>query len=292
MTLFYPDVSNNNWGSTQLTVAGQQALQNFLSQLRQQGFAGVSHKMSQGSDFIDPYGALCQSWCDDNDFPFIGYHYVDESDPGAQAANWRAAGGRDNTMFDHEDGSGDMDNFWAVTNGFNAAGVNVALGYIPHWYIGNQDLSGLSANGIYLISSGYPMGYAADYASTLYDSCGGDTGSGWAPYNGATPTAWQFTSSAIIAGVSGVDCNAYLGTDLNVLFGGTPASGPGVSASAPLPPSPTPPPPLGSGAATNLFGPAPDPTLWELPTDDSIFSAASDIVAQFLGSATTGGTNA
>lgn len=66
------------------------------------------------------------------------------------------------------------------------------------------------------------------------------------------------------------------------------AVGLGVSAPAPLPPSPTPPPPLGSGVAVNLFGPAPDPTLWELPTDDSIFTAAGVIVAQFLGSATIG----
>lgn len=287
MTIFYPDVSNNQWGSTSLTTQGRQALLNFLGRLKNEGFAGVSHKMSQGSDFIDPYGAICQDWCDDNDFPFIGYHYVDTSDPAAQAQNWRNAGGRDNAMLDFEDGSGDMGNFWAVTNGFNRAGVNIQLGYIPHWYIGDQDLSGLPANGIFLVSSGYPTGYTADYASTLYANSGGDKGQGWNPYNGAAPAAWQFTSSAVVAGLNGVDCNAYLGPDLTVLFGGTPAPGPGASVPAPLPPSPTPPSPL-VGSAVNLFGPAPDPSLWELPSDDSIFAAATDIVAQFLGTASAG----
>jgi hypothetical protein len=271
VTLFYPDCSNNNWGSTQLTAQGRQNLLSFLSQLRDEGFAGVSHKMSQGSDFIDPYGALCQTWCDQNSFPFLGYHYVDTSDPDAQAQNWRAAAGRDNAMFDHEDGSGDMDNFWAVTNAFNDVGVNVQLAYIPQWYLngagGGGDLSSLADDGILLVSSAYPLAYTADYASTLYDSCGGDAGKGWAPYNGATPSAWQFTSSAIIAGFNGVDCNAYLGADLNVLFG----TG---LISTPAPPSPTPPPVLSPPVST---------TSWTLPTDDSIYAAAAVLVGQFMG---------
>jgi hypothetical protein len=44
-----------------------------------------------------------------------------------------------------------------------------------------------------------------------------------APYGGATPGAWQFTDRADIAGLT-VDCNAYPGTDVTVLFGAAPIS--------------------------------------------------------------------
>jgi hypothetical protein len=275
VVLFYPDCSNNNWGSEVLTNAGQQGLYSFLSQLGPQGFAGMCHKMTQGSGFIDPYGALAQTWCDQNNLPFIGYHYVDTSDPNAQAQNWLAAGGRTNAMFDWEANSGDLNTFWAVTNAFNAAGINVQLAYDPRWYLegagsgAGTDISEFAADGILLVSSAYPLGSQAGFASDLYAQCGGDTGPGWAPYDGGPPpSAWQFTSSANIAGFSLVDANAYLGTDINVLFGTAPAP---IPTPAPTPtPTPTP--------------PAPTPTTWTLPDDDSIFAAAGVIVAQFLGS--------
>ena len=214
MTVFYPDVSNLQWGSTELTTQGHQKLMDFLSQLRGQGLSGVAHKMSQGSDFIDPYGAICQTWCSQTAFPFIGYHYLDTSDPTAQAANWLAAGGGVNAMFDWEDGGGDLDNFWNVVNAFNVAGVNVALGYMPHWYWNDQgggDLAPIPQNGISLVSSAYPMGDSVGPPADLYRGCDGDSGEGWATYGGAAPTVWQFTSSARISGIT-VDCNAYHGT--------------------------------------------------------------------------------
>lgn len=242
VTLFYPDVSNNNWGNQNWTAAGQQNLYSFLSQLAGQGFAGVCHKMSQGNTYTDPYGALCQTWCQQNNLPFIGYHWVTLDDPGSQATQWLAAGGGTNAMLDFEAGppsSGDLNNFWAIANAFNAAGVNVQLGYIPQWYwnqVGAPDLSSLTTNGIQLVSSGYPSS-AAQYASVLYNNGGGDSGSGWAPYGGATPAAWQFTSNANVStgSVIGVDVNAYKGADINALFGGAPA-----------PPPPPPPPPVPS----------------------------------------------
>ena len=214
MTVFFPDVSNNQWGSTELTTSGQQNLMDFLSQLRGQGLSGVAHKVSQGSDFIDPYGAICQAWCQTAVFPFIGYHYLDTSDPTAQAANWHAAGGGANAMFDWEQGGGDLDNFWNVVNAFNVAGVNVALGYMPHWYWeeqGGGDLTPIPYNGIALVSSAYPMGDSVGPPKDVYRGCDGDSGEGWAPYGGANPSAWQFTDSARISGVI-VDCNAYQGT--------------------------------------------------------------------------------
>jgi len=65
----------------------------------------------------------------------------------------------------------------------------------------------------------YPDG--GGFASTIYADSGGNTGPGWAPYGGATPAAWQFTNQALIARHT-VDCNAYQGADLRILFG-TPA---------------------------------------------------------------------
>lgn len=274
MTLFYPDVSNNQWGSTYLTDGGKSALYDFLGRLKGEGFAGVSHKMTQGSDFIDPYGALCQTWCDQNEFPFIGYHYVSTDDAGAQASNWRAAGGRDNVMFDWEQGSGDLNEFWACVNSFNNIGVNVQLAYDPRWYLegagsgAGTDISNFTANQILLISSAYPLGYQSGYASALYDQCGGDSGGGWIAYDGGPiPSAWQFTSSAIIGGASGVDCNAYRGTDLNVLFGAT---------AAPPPSAPDQPPPVVI-PPTTPGGPSVDLTL----VGDQIFTLAPALAAQF-----------
>jgi hypothetical protein len=260
VTLFYPDVANVNWddsGTGVPTPAGTQNLLNFLSGLQAQGFAGVAHKMSQGATFIDGYGAICQTWCAQNAFPFTGYHYLSTEDPNAQAANWLAAGGGSNMMSDHEDGGGDLDNFWAVVNSFNSVNVNAQILYEPNWYWASQgsgDLSGLASNGIYLVSSGYPGG--SGFASDIYAASGGDTGEGFVPYGGATPAAWQFTNQANVGGFT-VDVNAYLGTDINVLFGTA-------TVAPPAPPV------------------APVATFYGLPIDDnSIYPAIPSISAQF-----------
>ena len=233
MTLYYPDVSNNNWGSVQ-------DLYNFLGQLKAQGFAGVCHKRSEGNYYRDPYCAPCETWCQQNHFPFIDYHYLTTDDPGSQAQNYLGAGGHTNTMFDDEANSGDINNFWACVNAFNGVGVNVQLAYLPNWYwrqIGSPDLSSFASNGILLVSSAYPDG--AGFASVVYANGGGAHGEGWNAYGGAVPSAWQFTDNATISGISGVDCNAYEGADINVLFGTlqTPIPTP---APGPMPPPPTP----------------------------------------------------
>ncbi|PQM45204.1 hypothetical protein C1Y40_04630 [Mycobacterium talmoniae] len=213
MTLYYPDVSNNNWGSTQAAIG-------FLEQLVPQGFSAVCHKVSQGSGYRDPYWPAVRDWCAANDLLCIGYHYVDTSNPASQAQCWNANGGGKFAMLDVEDGSGDINNYWAVVNAFNAAGIQIVLSYLPHWYwqnIGSPDLTGVPG----LVSSAYPGGNG--YASSLYVNGGGDDGSGWNGYGGATPVAWQFTDRANIAGIN-VDCNAFKGTaaELAALFtGGT-----------------------------------------------------------------------
>jgi len=220
VTLFYPDCSNNNWSSTQDAI-------DFLEQLVPEGFSAISHKVSEGNYYEDPYWPTVQQWCQHNSFPVIGYHYVTSDNPASQAQTWLGNNGGALAMLDWEANGGDLANLTAVIDAFNAAGISVQLGYYPQWYWSGQgggDLSGL-ANA--LVSSAYPGG--SGYASTVYANSGGDSGAGWAPYGGATPAAWQFTDRALIAGHT-VDCNAYRGTDITVLFGATPAPARGTAA--------------------------------------------------------------
>jgi hypothetical protein len=219
MTIFIPDVSNNNWGSEDLTPAGRANLMQFLVGLKG-SFAGVEHKMSQGAGYIDPYGAIAQTWCQSNKFPFIGFHFATNEDPTRQVENWRNAGGGSQCMIDFEDVDGsespllDENGFWSLVDVFNSADVSVPLAYIPDWYANdiNMDLSELLPNGIQLISSAYPLGYSQGNAQDLYRGCDGDNGEGWQGYHGSgAPILWQFTSSALALGIK-CDMNAYKGT--------------------------------------------------------------------------------
>ena len=263
MTLLYVDVSNNNWSS----VAD---LTSFLSQLTQEGFAGVAHKRTEGNYYQDPFCAPCQAWCASNGLPFIDYHYVTTNDAASQAANWQSAGGSGQAMMDWEANGGDVGNLYAVINAFNAVGVNGQICYGPNWYLSSVGGGDLSQAGL-LCASGYPVS-GADYASTLYVEAGGDNGEGWAPYGNATPAAWQFTDSAKVAGIT-VDANAYKGADIRVLFGTAPAA-----PVTPTPPVVTPPAPPVAPPPVVVTPPVAPVTL---PTDDRILVAIPVIWAQF-----------
>lgn len=210
-TLFGPDMSNNNWSSTS-EIAG------WLDDcFHREGYSWMEHKVSEGNYYSDPYWATVRDWCATNAVPCIGYHYVTTNDPASQAAQWNANNGGPNAMLDFEANSGDINNFWAVVNAFNAADVTVRLSYIPQWYwaqIGHPDLS--QAPGL-ISSSYYERG---TYGSIEYADAGGDTGPGWTSYGGGTPAIWQFSDAAIIDGKS-VDVNAFRGTlsDLQELLG-------------------------------------------------------------------------
>jgi lysozyme len=214
MTLFGCDTSNNDF-----TDPSQVAP--LVNTMAMTGFSWLEAKVSQGSDFQDAYWSATLVACQAINFPVIGYHYLDTSDPASQAQNFLANNGGNVVMFDFEDDGGDFDNFTAVANAFNAAGVQVVLSYIPDWYwgdIGSPDISTVSG----LISSAYPS-TESGFASDLYASGGGNTGEGWNAYGGATPVIWQFTDAAQVGGFT-LDCNAFEGTidQLTALLKGAP----------------------------------------------------------------------
>ena len=165
-----------------------------------------------------------RDWCTGNRMPVIGYHYVTTDAPAAQADTWHSNDGGSVAMLDWEDNGGDLANLTAVVDAFNATRVTVQLGYFPRWYFQEQGGGRLAGLTDFLVSSGYPAG--GGFASTIYAAAGGDSGEGWAPYGGATPGAWQFTDRANVAGHL-VDCNAYRGADIGVLFGSARAPHPG-----------------------------------------------------------------
>jgi lysozyme len=176
-----------------------------MAALPGEGFSWVEAKVSEGDYYQDPYWPVTKTACAAVDIACIPYHYVTTNDPASQAQTYLSAGGGPFAMLDFEANSGDITNFWAVLNAFNAAGVVVALSYIPHWYwqeIGSPSLTGVPG----LVASSYVGG--TGFASELYP---GATGSGWASYGGITPAIWQFTDAASVSGIT-VDANAFEGT--------------------------------------------------------------------------------
>lgn len=208
VTIFGIDISNNN-GVVD------------IDRVKAEGFQFVWAKVSEGASFKDTFWPRTRDWCRQAGLLLAGYHYVREGDANAQADTFVAQLGDKSipAMLDFEDGSGGIENFWAVRNAIEARGVRVALSYIPRWYwerIGKPDLSGVPG----LIQSSYV--YGTGYASALYP---GDDNSRWAPFGGKAPDLLQFTSQAQVAGKI-LDANAFRGTvdDLKTLLRGGPTA--------------------------------------------------------------------
>ncbi len=100
--------------------------------------------------------------------------------------------------------------------------------YLPRWVWndwGRPSLTGLGGR-VALVSSNYPDTTPRPLRD-LYVHAGGDSGPGWAPYGGVTPTLWQFGDSALIPGIRGgtgkADINAYRGdlVQLAAILSGT-----------------------------------------------------------------------
>jgi GH25 family lysozyme M1 (1,4-beta-N-acetylmuramidase) len=200
VTIFGPDISNNN-GVVNIDAVADE------------GYAFVFAKVTEGAGFKDKYWARTRDWCAQRGLICVGYHYVKTDDPNAQARNFRDNGGGPRVMFDFEANSGNINNFWACVNAFNALGIAVVLSYIPKWYwsqIGSPDISNIPG---LLISSNY-RAYTDQVASN----------NGWAQYGGRNPDIWQYTDAQAIAGLR-LDCNAFRGSkeQLAELLGLAPA---------------------------------------------------------------------
>jgi hypothetical protein len=204
MTIYFPDVSNNNGA---IDVSAAPAL-----------FA----KATEGTGFVDGYYAGHRDKAHAMGIPFAGYHYLHHGDIQAQAANaFSVVGPGVPLMMDVEVVEGlpdpQYDDLTAFVQAYRALGGTVTLLYLPEWFWsghwGSPDLTPLAQGGLALISSNY-SGYS-------------DTGAGWQPYGGVTPSIWQYTSTANFGGDANVDMNAYRGTidELRALIGGRPAGG-------------------------------------------------------------------
>jgi lysozyme len=189
-----------------IDVASYQAGLN-LAEVKAESFDFIIAKATQGSGYVDPAWTSFRDGAVANDLILVAYHYVTLDAATAQAENLVGALGDTSipVMLDFEAGSGDLANFWAVTDAITAAGAHVALSYIPRWYwqqIGSPDLTGVPG----LVASDYVGG--SGYASALYP---GDDSDFWAGYGGVEPVILQFTDAAEVAGQT-VDADAYIGT--------------------------------------------------------------------------------
>jgi lysozyme len=207
MTLYGVDISNFQTGLD-------------IGRVAAEGFSWIAAKVSEGDYYTDPTWPGFRAAATAAGIPIIGYHYaVASCPPGGQVAAFVRAGGGNRVMIDFEDTSGTITDYWALVNAFAAAGITVALSYIPQWYwsrIGSPDLSQVPG----LVSSAYPGG--TGYASDIYTNGLGDTGTGWASYGAGRPVIWQFTDQASVAGYH-LDADAFRGTssDLVALLTGT-----------------------------------------------------------------------
>lgn len=180
MTIFYPDYSSFQ-GNTVVPA----------------GTPAVIAKATEGNYYEDLDYEWYKSQAGKIGATFSGYHFLKANiDPAVQAAYYRSFAGNVPCMLDVEtEGSSKpgVDQVVAFITALHGLGGRVWGVYFPQWYWGEVggDLSRLTAAGAVLISSAY----------TTYT----DSGPGWNAYGGATPAAWQYTSTPI-------DMNAFKGT--------------------------------------------------------------------------------
>ena len=107
---------------------------------------------------------------------------------------------------------------WADVLRFRDRWAQVADGrvlayYLPQWlwsgHLGSPDLRALGGP---LISSNYGSNLDG-LPPAIYGARGGDSGAGWKPYGGVTPSIWQFGSDCDLPGASNkTDINAFRGS--------------------------------------------------------------------------------
>jgi hypothetical protein len=185
-----------------------------FSQVKSEGFSFTVIKATEGDNYVNPYYAAQTQASLDAGLYTMSYHFVHSADENGQVAEVENNVRKDLPLWlDSEvDGSGEYAVSVDLVGHLRANGWNVAGTYLPRWFwsqIGSPDLTPLGL----LWSSGYPGGSGA--ASTIYNSIGGDGASGWGAYGNVTPTLYQFTNQAHVAGLN-VDCSAFRGTLQNL----------------------------------------------------------------------------
>ena len=198
MTLFGPDLSHFQAGID-------------LARVKAEGCSFVIAKVSEGTTGRDPQWPVHRDRARQVGLELVGYHMIDGSPAGLQAANCKAVLGDPSIplALDWEalGGSGDWRNFMAVLTAFRAIGLSVRLAYCPRWYWAQQGGPDMTAAGIPLWSSRY-VSSSSTAPTSMYPAV---TPTLWAGYGGLPVALLQFTDRAAIAGRQ-VDCSAFQGT--------------------------------------------------------------------------------
>lgn len=197
MTLYGIDVSSYQSGIN-------------FNQVKSEGFSFTVIKATEGDNYVNPYYAAQAQASINAGLYTMSYHFVHAADENGQVAEVENHVRKDLPLWlDSEvDGSGEYAVSVDLVRRLRADGWNVLGTYLPKWFwsqIGSPDLRPLGA----LWASSYPGG--AGTASGIYSSIGGDNASGWSPYGNVTPTLYQFTDRATVAGLN-VDCSAFRGS--------------------------------------------------------------------------------
>lgn len=179
-----------------------------LRGIRSEGFDFAFCKISEDVGYRSPDWPRQRDEAKANGLILAGYHYVRTSSAVGQAANCRSYIGDPSipVILDMERGSGDIAQYRAVLSAFRAAGLNVALSYIPHFYwveVGSPSLAGLPP----LWAATYPSMRVAP-ASELYQAVGPSL---WTGYGGLPVVVLQFASTALVQSQT-IDADAFLGT--------------------------------------------------------------------------------
>jgi hypothetical protein len=191
-----------------------------ITRMRDEGATAVIARVGQGAGLrrngVDSYSTtrdrMWQTFLAEAKsigFPILPYWYIGNrlsaADNAAIAADW--VGDKSlKWMLDHEDASGDIAFYNAVLAAFEKRGLDVVLGYVPHWY---WSIFGGGIAGPPLVNSKY-INSRTGYASQIYGD-GSAYASIWSPYGGNQVALGQFTNQAQMAGWK-IDCSAFRGT--------------------------------------------------------------------------------
>jgi hypothetical protein len=211
VTITGPDVSDRQAGLSVASV--KQAGHSFLT--------ARALSFPQGLMQADPAYSSFRDQCKALGFPFAAYVLVHTYvTPAATAALLAKTIGDPAipVMIDLEPDSDTPTVGFAVQcfDAFAAEGLQPRVLYDPRWYWSELHGPSLTARPWRVTSSDYGSN-APGGALSRYTSMGGDTGPGWEPYGGLTPTFWQFGSQIVLGTDSNGhtvygDCNAYRGT--------------------------------------------------------------------------------